>query len=74
MERVRQSFVEQRLEVVLVPKPSNRVYARLLDRAQEARRITLACFEPPEGKARWTLRLLAERMVELDYAKTVRLV
>lgn len=71
VERVRQRFVEQGLEAALVPKPSARVYARLLDGAQEAHLIALACSEPPEGKARWTLRLLAERMVELEYADTL---
>lgn len=71
VERVRQRFVEQGLEAALVPKPTGRVYARLLDGAQEARLIALACSEPPEGKPRWTLRLLADRMVELDHAETV---
>jgi transposase len=71
VERVRQRFVEQGLDAALVPKPSERVYARLLDGAQEARLIALACSEPPEGKPRWTLRLLADRMVELDYAETL---
>jgi len=63
--RVRQRFVEEGLEAALQPKPSRRVYARKLDGAQEAKLIALACSGPPEGKTRWTLRLLAERMVEL---------
>lgn len=71
VERVRQRFVEQGFEAALVPKPSARVYTRLLDGVQEARLIALACSAPPEGKPRWTLRLLAERVVELDYAGTV---
>lgn len=71
VERVRQRFVEQGLAAALVPKPTSRVYARLLDGEQEARLIALACSEPPGGKPRWTLRLLADRMVELDYAETV---
>ncbi|SMF94974.1 Homeodomain-like domain-containing protein [Methylomagnum ishizawai] len=71
VERVRQRFVEQGIEAALVPKPTDRVYARLLDGEQEARLIALACSEPPGGKPRWTLRLLADRMVELDYAETV---
>jgi hypothetical protein len=70
-ERVRQCFVEQGLEAALIPKPNDRVYARLLDGAQEACLIALACSEPPDGKSRWTLQLLAERMVELDYAETL---
>ena len=62
IERVRQRFVEDGLEAALRPRPSPRVYARKLDGEQEA----LACAGPPEGKKRWTLRLLAERMVELE--------
>jgi transposase len=66
IERVRQRFVEDGLEAALLPRPSPRVYARKLDGEQEARLIALACSGPPEGKRRWTLRLLAERMVELE--------
>jgi transposase len=64
--RVRQRFVEEGLEAALLPRPSPRVYARKLDGAQEAKLIALACSGPPEGRKRWTLRLLAERMVELE--------
>lgn len=71
VERVRQRFVEHGLPAALVPKPSERVYPRRLDGAQEARLIALACSPPPEGKPRWTLRLLAERLVELEMAETV---
>src|SRR5215211_4324503 len=66
IERVRQRFVEDGLEAALLPKPSPRVYARKLDGVQEAKLVALACSGPPEGKQRWTLRLLAERMVELE--------
>ena len=66
IERVRQRFVEDGLEAALLPKPSPRVYARKLDGEQEAKLVALACSGPPEGKKRWTLRLLAERMVELE--------
>lgn len=66
VERVRQRFVEDGLEAALLPKPSGRVYARKLDGSQEARLIALACSGPPEGKRRWTLRLLAEQMVALE--------
>ena len=50
----------------MLPKPSPRVYARKLDGAQEAKLVALACSGPPKGKQRWTLRLLAERMIELE--------
>lgn len=66
IERVRQRFVEDGVEAALLPKPSPRVYARKLDGAQEAKLVALACSGPPEGKKRWTLRLLAEKLVELE--------
>lgn len=67
IERVRQRFVELGLESALLPKPTKRIYARALDGRQEAHLIAPACSEPPAGKKRWTLRLLAERMVELEH-------
>jgi hypothetical protein len=67
IERVRQQFVEQGLEAALLPKPAKQIYARKLDVGQEAHLIALACSAPPEGKGRWTLRLLAEQMVELQH-------
>ena len=66
IERVRQRFVEDGLEAALLPKPSVRVYARKLDGEQAAKLVALACSGPPQGKQRWTLRLLAEWMVELE--------
>jgi transposase len=71
VERVRQRFVEQGLQAALLPKPTKRLYARTLDGRQEAHLIALACSAPPAGKRRWTLRLLAERMVALEYADAV---
>ena len=69
--RVRERFVEQGLAAALLPKPSTRRYERAFDGAQEARLIALACSAPPEGKSRWTLRLLAEQAVELKIVSTV---
>ena len=71
VERVRERFVEQGLAAALLPKPSTRRYERAFDGAQEARLIALACSQPPEGKSRWTLRLLAEQAVELKIVDTV---
>jgi AcrR family transcriptional regulator len=71
VERARRRFVEEGLEAALAPRPSERVYARLLDGAQEARLIAPACSGPPDGKPRWTLRLLADRVVELGIAGAV---
>ena len=63
--------MEQGLAAALSPKPTGRVYARRLDGVAEARLVTLACSAPPEGRAGWTLRLLAERMVELEVVESV---
>lgn len=71
VERVRQRFVEDGLQAALLPKPTRRIYARVLDGGQEAHLIALACTKPPAGKRRWTLRLLAEQVVELGYADAV---
>ena len=71
VERVRRRFVEEGIESALLPKPTKRIYARALDGAQEAQLIALACSKAPDGKRRWTLRLLAERVVELGYAESV---
>jgi Homeodomain-like domain len=68
---VRERFVEQGLAAALLPKPSTRRYERAFDGAQEARLIALACSAPPEGKSRWTLRLLAAQAVELKIVDTV---
>jgi len=71
IERVRQRFVEEGLEAAPRPRPSRRVYRGKLDGEQEARLIALACSAPPEGKRRWTLRLLAARLVELEIVPEV---
>ena len=69
--RVRQRFVEQGVEAALRPKPSTRQYARKLDGAAEAHLIALACGPAPEGRAQWTLRLLADQLVELEHVGSV---
>ena len=71
VERVRERFVEQGLEAALLPRPSKRIYARKLDGRQEARLIALACSEPPAGKRRWTLRMLADEMVDLEVVESL---
>jgi hypothetical protein len=71
VERVRERFVEQGFAAALLPTPNKRVYARTFDGASEARLIALACGAPPEGKSRWTLRLLAEQLIELQVLDTV---
>jgi transposase len=69
--RVRQAFVEQGLAAALFrKKPTGRQY-RQLDGAQEAHLIAVACGAPPEGRSRWTLRLLADRLVELEVVESI---
>jgi transposase len=69
VERLRRRFVEEGLAAALCPyRVGSRVCARKLDGEQEAHLIALACSPPPEGRGRWTLRLLASRMVELRHA------
>ena len=68
IERLRRRFVEEGLQAALrTYRAGTRIYERKLDGAQEAHLIALACSAPPEGRARWTLRLLAQRMVERAY-------
>jgi transposase len=71
VHRVRQAFVEEGLEAALYrKKPTGRQY-RKLDGDQEARLIVLACSAPPEGRTRWTLQLLADKLVELEIVDTI---
>lgn len=69
---MRQRFVEQGLDAALSRKkqdyPSR---AQVLDGEKEARLIAIACGQPPEGRSRWTLDLLADRLVELNIVKSV---
>jgi len=68
IDRVKKRYVEQGLEVVLERKPSSRVYEKIADGDLEAHLIALSCSKPPKGFAKWSLRLLADKMVELNYA------
>lgn len=67
LERVRRKFVERGLEGVLERRQPRRFYHRKLDGRQEAQLVALACSPPPVGRRQWTLRLLADNMVELRY-------
>jgi len=71
VERVRKRFVFEGFEVFLKPRRPNRVYSRKLDGEQEARVIALVCSSPPEGYARWSLRLLADRVVQLKIINSI---
>jgi transposase len=71
VERVRKEFVEEGLEAALERRKPRRQYELRLDGDDEAHLVALACQKPPEGRSRWTLRLLADRMVELEYVEQV---
>jgi transposase len=71
VERVRQEFVEEDMEAALERRTPRRQYRRKLDGDGEAHLAALACQEPPEGQSRWTLRLLADRMVQLEYVDQI---
>jgi len=66
VERVRKQFVEEGFEAALDRRKPRRQYQRKLDGDGEAHLIALACSQAPEGRSRWTLRLLADRMVRLE--------
>jgi transposase len=69
--RERRRFCEDGLEVALMPKKPGRPRRRVLDGRAEAHLIALSCSDPPEGRERWSMRLLADRMVELGHVDTV---
>ena len=71
LERLRKRFVEQGLQRALERQKSRRVYERKLDGQGEAHLIALACSEAPEGRSRWTLRLLADRLVVLEVVDSI---
>lgn len=71
VERTRERYVEGGLEEALTRRPSQRKYRRLLDGEQEAHLVALTCGAPPEGHGRWSLRLLADQMVQLGYVETI---
>ena len=71
VSRVRKQYFEEGLEAALNRRPPKREYHRKLDGEQEARLVALACSEPPEGHARWSLRMLADRLVELEIVEDI---
>ena len=72
VQRLRQRFVEEGLDMALGARSRKpRPYARKLEGEPEARLIALATSHAPEGRTRWTLRLLADKMVELTYVESV---
>lgn len=71
IDRVKKRFVEEGLEVALYGKKRDRIYAKKVDGDFEAHLVALSCSEPPEGFARWSLRLLADQVIELGYIENI---
>jgi hypothetical protein len=72
IEHIKQRFVEEGLEAALERKPTDKAPRDVrFDGAFEAKLIALACSDVPEGQNRWTVRLLADKAVELNFAETV---
>ena len=71
IDRIKKRFVEEGFEACMDRKPTNREYERKADGDFEAHLIALSCSKPPEGFARWSLRLLADKMVELEIVDSV---
>ncbi len=71
IDRVKRRFVEDGLEVALSGQTPQRAYVHKVDGEVEAHLIALSCSAPPSGYARWSLRLLADRAVELKLVETI---
>lgn len=71
IDRIKKKFVEEGLEATLERRPTSRIYERKVDGETEAKLVTLCCSKPPKGYAKWSLRLLADKMVELKYVESI---
>jgi len=71
IDRVKKRFVEEGYDIALNGHKGERVYDRKADEDFKAHLVALSCSEPPEGYARWSLRLLADRVVELNYIDSI---
>jgi len=71
IDRVKKRFVEEGLEVTLNGTKGQRYYEKKADGEFEAHLVAMSCSKPPEGFSRWSLRLLADKMVELNYVDKI---
>jgi len=71
ISRIRKQFVEEGLEAALNRRAPRRVYQRKLNGEHEAHLIALTCGEPPAGHVRWSMRLLAAKLVELEVVEAI---
>ncbi len=71
IDRIKKRFVEEGYDACLSRKPTTRKYERKVDGDIEAKLVSIACSKPPEGFAKWSLRLIADKMVELQYIDSI---
>src|SRR5690242_7790553 len=71
IDRIKKRFVEEGFEACIERRPPSRSRERKADGEMEARLIALSCSKPPKGHAKWTLRLLADKLVELHYVDSI---
>jgi transposase len=71
IDRIKKRFIAEGLKSVLNRHPGSRVYEKIIDGDVEAKLVSLCCSAPPEGYAKWSLRLLADKMVELEYIEHI---
>lgn len=71
IDRVKKKFVEEGFDAVMHPGKSKRVYVKKFDGELEAHLVALCCSEAPSGYTKWSLRLLADKMVELQYVDNI---
>jgi transposase len=71
IDRIKKQFIEEGMEAVLERRSTTRIYEVKADGDMEAKLVTLCCSEPPKGFSKWSLRLLADKMVELNYVDSI---
>ncbi|TXD51220.1 helix-turn-helix domain-containing protein [Polaribacter sp. IC066] len=71
IDRIKKRFLEDGLDDSLERKPTSRVYEKKIDGDVEANLVKLCCSNPPDGFAKWSLRLLADKLVELEYIDSI---
>lgn len=71
IDRVKKQFIEEGIEAVLERRLTTRIYEVKADGDMEAKLVTLCCSEPPKGYSKWSLRLLADKMVELKFVESI---
>lgn len=71
IDRIKNKFVEDGFEASLERRKTTRIYEPKIDGEMEAKLVSLCCSSPPAGFAKWSLRLLADKMVELKYVESI---